>query len=374
MIHNLRTIPMKKNTLTIGFLFFATFGVAQEYEKSSIKMVSHSVAFLSESQQDTLAYKGKTYEVWYKEKGKSTYIPKVIKKSGSSFFVTDTIASVYIVTAAHVAKEMTLNSDIVINGPKDTPLIYKLRDFAFRKDSLTWNYHKTADVAALLIDVNAKCYLNSNIDAFPFYFIERERIPVREREVTTVGFPFSLGYEKYFSPISKVSKPSSGLIELPRFDNNIVTPFFLLDDPSIRGFSGSPVFELPANLIYGGMAYNVKSTALMGLIHGSYGDNSTYGGLTAVVPSKAILEVIEKSPKFSGYRTQYHTNGKIWGVVEFKNGVLWKAIANFDSNGKPMEKGNLTDGNGTLFLYNPDGNLREIQHYEKGILVKSDAK
>lgn len=365
---------MKKNILTLILLVPIVAAFSQEEEKSAIKMVSHSVAFLSETIQDTFAYKNKVYEVWYKEKGKSSYIPKVLKKTGSSFFVTDTIGSVYLITAAHVAKELSLNSEIVISGPQDSPLIYKLKDFLPRKDSLFWIYHKTADVACLLIDTYAKCFTNSYISPIPLTYIERDRIPVREREVTTIGFPFSLGYEKYFSPISKVSKPSSGLIELPRFDNNIVNPFFLLDDPSIRGFSGSPVFELPANLVYGGRNINVQSIALVGLIHGSYGDNSTYGGLSAVVPSKAILEVVEKAPKFSGRRSQYHENGKLWGELQFKDGLPWEVFSNYNNQGMPVEKGTLKNGDGSLFLYNADGKLREIEYYQKGILIRKEKK
>ena len=79
---------------------------------------------------------------------------------------------------------------------------------------------------------------------------------------------------------------------MPRFDNNKPSVFFLLDDPSISGFSGSPVFELPTQLVVGTTQTFVNAYRLMGLVHGSIGDK-TGGGFAAIVPSKYIVETIK---------------------------------------------------------------------------------
>ena len=44
----------------------------------------------------------------------------------------------------------------------------------------------------------------------------------------------------------KVAHPASALFRHSRFDNNTETSFFILDDPSVAGFSGAPVFKLPS--------------------------------------------------------------------------------------------------------------------------------
>ena len=62
--------------------------------------------------------------------------------------------------------------------------------------------------------------------------------------MATIGFPLELGVKDKFSPIFKIAHPVSGLFRQPRFDNNIEASFFILDDPSVAGFSGAPVFEL----------------------------------------------------------------------------------------------------------------------------------
>lgn len=66
--------------------------------------------------------------------------------------------------------------------------------------------------------------------------------PSRERPLTTFGFPLDLGVREHFSPITRDSLPASGLVTLQRSDSHLSATFYLLQDPSITGFSGAPVF------------------------------------------------------------------------------------------------------------------------------------
>lgn len=353
-------------------LFLWSTQLYSQTNESPIKSVSYSVAFLNDIRIETLKADGKTYEIWLKEPGSNFAKPKSYGITGTAFFVSDTI-SLYIVTAEHVAKEMTPNSDIVINGESDKPMVYKLRDLAFRKDSLKWTSNSYADVATLLLDNNSKIFQHPYFVPIPIDIIESERVPIREREVTTVGFPLGLGYEKHFSPISKVSKPSSGLIELPRFDNGVISTFFLLDDPSISGFSGSPVFELPTQLVAGKEPVFVNVYRLMGLVHGSIADK-TGGGFAAIVPSRYIIETLKLSPKYTGILRWYHINGKLWSERNYKDGRPWSVLNNFDKDGNQVENGTLKDGKGSIYIYDENGKLVQIENYEDGVLVRMDKK
>jgi hypothetical protein len=128
--------------------------------------------------------------------------------------------------------------------------------------------------------------------------------PSRDRPLTTLGFPLMLGVAEHFSPISRESKPSSGLITLPRFDTHTPATFFLLADSSIAGFSGAPLFltAAPYAMPNGAMVFpetgGPTSTPIrcVGIVHGTLSDD-TGGKLAAVTPSAYILETIDKAMK-----------------------------------------------------------------------------
>ena len=68
--------------------------------------------------------------------------------------------------------------------------------------------------------------------------------------------------------------PSSGLLRLPRFDNRKIGAFFLLDKPSIGGFSRGPVFEFLGALSSGGGLTIGGRFACVGLVHGTISDET----------------------------------------------------------------------------------------------------
>lgn len=358
---------MNKFFVFISFLATIHSPISAQTEKSTINTLFSSVAFLNDTKVEKFKMDGKEYEVFLKEPNRNFLIPKTYNVSGSGFFVNNQ-GSAYLVTAEHVAKSLTLNTDVVIRGENDTPKNFKLKDLVDKKDTLEWTHHKNADVVTLLLDRNSLIF--SFIQSIPLEWVASNRIPIREREVTTIGFPMALGFEKYFSPISKISKPSSGLLEFSRSDNNKITEFFLMDDPSISGFSGAPVLELPTQLVYGEKSVHVVTIELMGLVHGTISEKNG-GGFAAVTPSKFITETINYSPKYSGSSKEYHKNGSLWTERVYVNGLLWNVLSNYDKDGNLVDKGTLLDGTGTVNLYDEDGKLILIQTYKEGALIES---
>lgn len=49
-----------------------------------------------------------------------------------------------------------------------------------------------------------------------------------------------------------------------------------------------------------------------------------------------------------------------------------EVISNFDSGGVPLDKGTLTNGEGSLKIYDETGILIEVEHYKKGRLKKTE--
>jgi len=79
-----------------------------------------------------------------------------------------------------------------------------------------------------------------------------------------------------------------------------------------------------------------------------------------------------KNGKEDGKTIYYFDNGQIWSERIYNDGKPWEVLTNFDINGNVMEKGTLKDGNGTLFIYDENGKLTDIEYYEKGKLKRTE--
>ena len=80
-----------------------------------------------------------------------------------------------------------------------------------------------------------------------------------------------------------------------------------------------------------------------------------------------------KNGLMDGSTRFYHSNGKFWAEWIYRNGIPYTVVSNFNSSGKPREKGNLKEGNGTLYNYNEKDDLIFIEYYENGKLVKRES-
>lgn len=79
-----------------------------------------------------------------------------------------------------------------------------------------------------------------------------------------------------------------------------------------------------------------------------------------------------KNGKQDGKSTFYFPNGNKWSELVYEKGKLINVLYNYDINGMPKDKGSLKDGNGTLYIYNEEGELTEIEHYKKGKLKHTE--
>ncbi|PTB98040.1 hypothetical protein C9994_00345 [Marivirga lumbricoides] len=68
----------------------------------------------------------------------------------------------------------------------------------------------------------------------------------------------------------------------------------------------------------------------------------------------------------NGEYQYFHENGQIWTEKVYANGLLWQVISNYDRNGVKKDKGTLKNGNGTLRVYNSEGQLSRIAEFVNG--------
>lgn len=223
-------------------------------------------------------------------------------KYGTGFLVTVDDNNLFLVTAEHVAKDIKSDFHVIVRGDNDTPIDMPSEELTGTKN-VTWIAHGVEDVAVLRLHPGKDIFAKLTGHFMQTLLISSDsKSPGRERTLVVLGFPLTLGAAGHFSPISRESKPSSGLITLPRFDTKKLAIFFLLSDPSIAGFSGAPVLltAAPYTLPSGAMVFpetggpTRPSTHCVGIVHGTISDE-TGGKMAAITPSMYILETIDKA-------------------------------------------------------------------------------
>jgi hypothetical protein len=206
---------------------------------------------------------------------------------------------IFIVTAAHVATLMSSESNVTFGNDKGEATKVNIKE-VINASEPKWLFHPTADVAVLQVDSNSRLLSDFTSRAIlPINLRAELKAPIRTRPLTTIGFPLGLGVSispgSKLSPISKESRAASDLLILSRFDTKSESEFFILDSPSVGGFSGSPVFVLPATYNDGNKTiFSGPAMYCVGLVHGTISD-ATGGKFAAVVPSAHIAQLIESA-------------------------------------------------------------------------------
>jgi hypothetical protein len=199
---------------------------------------------------------------------------------GTGIFVVKA-NDLYLLTATHVAITTNQTTAVVISDAQGNATSIPLMDF---NNGLVWKHHTVADISALPIQMNPIIQPHLISRLLPFDHFQTQRMPVsRDIELTAVGFPNGLGAQGMFSPLTYRSYASSALISLNRADTNTPCEFFLLENPSVGGYSGGPIFDLGI-MIVGGMTTIKDKTYCLGLMHGTISDQ-TGGKLAAVTPA-----------------------------------------------------------------------------------------
>ncbi len=148
----------------------------------------------------------------------------------------------WIVTASHVARKTNNQTKLIVANAEGKAEELPLILFGSMSN---WRHHTRADISAFRVvfsKINAQFMSNR---FFPFDHFHLDKTPVsRDYELTAIGFPNGLGTSGYFSPLTFRSFASSAFLTLLRADTHQPSTFFCLENPSVGGYSGCPVFDL----------------------------------------------------------------------------------------------------------------------------------
>ena len=194
----------------------------------------------------------------------------------------------WIVTANHVAKDTNSNTHIIMATEDGKAESIPLTEFGPLSN---WKHHTIADISAfqIVFTIKNREYMKNRF--FPLDHINLERKAVsRDYELTAIGFPNGLGVGAAFSPLSFRSFASSSFVTLPRADTKTPSDFFCLENPSVGGYSGCPVFDLGYET-NGIMTVTRKKTWCHGFMHGTMSDE-TGGKIAIVTPAFYLKDII----------------------------------------------------------------------------------
>jgi len=238
-----------------------------------------------------------TPQVKYNKDRLANLVIGVADKHGNEFSVigTGTIINnatkIYLITASHVIDSIKFKGYLIFRNDKDKPAIIELSKFN-NNVTKAWLRHKEADIAIIeLIPFDNFTQSQLKSSSFPITQIRNNRDAVsRDWDVVAFGYPLVDKIRAHFSPLTFHSYYSSGLITLPRADTRELTTFQVLEDPSVQGYSGGPIF---IGVQKNGLTVGpTNGTFLTGLVHGTYSDN-TGGKLALITPAYYILELIK---------------------------------------------------------------------------------
>ncbi len=203
-------------------------------------------------------------------------------------FIATNECKAYLITASHVARDCDTATILVISSASGNSQTIKLTQF---NSTLNWRHHPVADISVLPLDHDPAIEAMLSDRFFPADQLNQTSdTPSRDAYLTAVGFPHGLGAIGKFSPFTFRSHASSSLITLSRSDTQTPSDFFTLENPSIGGYSGGPVFDL-GYVIIGALTTNTGPTICHGIMHGTISDN-TGGKIAAVTPCSYVASLI----------------------------------------------------------------------------------
>ena len=232
---------------------------------------------------------GISHEVFLHPLNSTNLVKQTYVVTGSGMFVSHS-NHYYVVTAKHVADGMNDSTELWtgLGFGKATNISFKTMHNRQFKGWLT-NSHANVDVVVMPLTfpldplVFQKHFINDVLS-------DPKSLPSRETRLTTLGFPLASGMQLTvgddWSPFSRDSSLSSG------FQHDGYT--FYLQDPSVQGYSGGPVFDLGKPISVGNNYITSQDRGLhcIGITTATLLDD-TGGKMANVIGIRALLEIIQ---------------------------------------------------------------------------------
>lgn len=214
---------------------------------------------------------------------------------GTGTFVCKSEDELYLVTASHVANTTNNTTKVIFSDVNNNCLAFDLLEF---NKNLTWKHHNVADLAVLKIHLTGNLSQILKNHFLPLNHINLEKKCVsRDVELTTIGFPCGLGMQTKFSPLTFRSYSASSFISIGRGPNQVQSEVFCLENPSVGGYSGAPVFDLGYSMVNGQISVYGQKTICYGFISATLGDQ-TGGKIALVTPAYYLLDLLNDNNDF----------------------------------------------------------------------------
>lgn len=263
------------------------YASGQDIQTVPFDQVTNSVVYLEGEKAKLESIDGKTYEIGIRRPGSGEFQLLTERVYGTGFFVKRG-DSLFLVTAGHVARDLALSLRVRLIA-SDTSGNSKPCSL---DNKVKWIFSEKADVAVSRVH-DALFISDFSHSALDIRFLaDTITFPVPELPLAIIGFPLGLGVQNKFSPLRKETYASSGLIDLPRADTKQIATFFVLQDPSIGGYSGAPVFIIETYRFGNTIMKGFDTNSCIGIIHSTIYD-ATGGKLGLVTPAKYVYELIK---------------------------------------------------------------------------------
>jgi hypothetical protein len=207
---------------------------------------------------------------------------------GTGFILKSDNNSFFLVTARHVADNLHTDiTEIFFRDSLEKAVGYKLKQFIPKIPMSRYNDESDFFILRLdPFDVISKKLLQRS--SFDIKLIANDRTSIdRKYEVVVFGYPI-FDFE-HFNPITFKSNFSSGLINIKIEGLKKPCYCYLLENPSMEGFSGGPVFFG----VQDRMTYPANATLIIGLVTATTYDK-TGGKFAVITPTFHLLDLVNK--------------------------------------------------------------------------------
>ena len=207
-------------------------------------------------------------------------------KVGTGIFILKS-NQIFLLTADHVSKKVNDNTLLAFGDNQSKCNIILLKELI---NGNQWKVHPIADMSIIKIDITKHRALFQG-RCFPYDHInDTSTSASRDDELTVIGFPNGLGIQGKFSPLTFRSYASSAFLTLNGADTDTPSDFFCLENPSVGGYSGGPVFDMGYEKM-GCATATKEKTILHGIVHGTMSDD-TGGKIALITPMYYVKDLI----------------------------------------------------------------------------------
>lgn len=260
----------------------------------TVEDLSKCVVYIKESNPIREIFEGKTYEIWRKDTETEQLSPKLQSIGGTGFLISHS-NKIYLLTAAHIARQITKQAEIYWNTGSGKMNHF---NFGFIQEQLPeskWFFHPSTDLAIHPFGFTEK---SKHSLIHEDLFITKDDHLSIGTEIYIFGFPLHLGITDILSPLSKKAETASSFTSISNTDLSPNLLFILLDQDLAQGYSGAPIFTSP-DIKLKGNTISTSKAKLIGVQSSTISDK-TGGKLSLVIPIFYIEDIFE-SEEFKDY-------------------------------------------------------------------------